>query len=211
MLFSEKNYGGAAVNKSESKFHNTAVKFDNALLRLLEKKDFKDITISDICNGAGVNRSTFYSHYENTYDLLEEVKNNSIAEFMESFHSDLEVNNLSKYDSAELIFVSPKYLIPYLEFIRDNKRFFKVYMSNLDNFAVEDTNNYLVDTVFTPIYAKNGITDKTIIKYMSRYYLSGITAIVTEWVKNDCEDDILLISEIITICVRPNNQINVSV
>lgn len=179
-------------------------------MRLLERKDFKDITISDVCNEAGVNRSTFYSHYENTYDMLEEIKNNSIAEFMESFHSDLELNNLGKYDSAELMFVSPKYLIPYLEFVRDNKRFFKVYMSNLNNFAVEDTNSYLVDTVFTPIYAKNGITDKTIVKYMSRYFLSGITAIVTEWVKNDCEDDILFISEIITICVRPEQKISVN-
>lgn len=191
------------MNKAESKFHNTALKFNQALLRLLEKEDFKDITVSEICSEAGVNRSTFYSHYENTYELLEEVKNNTIAQFMESFDTELKADDLGRYDTDELIFITSEYLIPYLEFIRSNKRLFKVYMNNLNNFSVEDTGNYLIDKVFTPIFAKNGITDKTIIKYMSHYFLSGITAIVEEWVKNDCEDDIYLICEIITICVRP--------
>jgi len=46
---------------------------DEALICLLEKKDFEYITIKEICQEAGVNRSTFYLHYENTRDLLEET------------------------------------------------------------------------------------------------------------------------------------------
>ena len=47
------------MNKSESKYFNTAIKFDKALLSLLEKKPFEYITISEICEKAEVNRSTF--------------------------------------------------------------------------------------------------------------------------------------------------------
>ena len=166
----------------------------------------KDITVSEICKEAGVNRSTFYAHYENTYELLKEVKDRTIARFMESFQSGPEIENLENYGRDELMFISPKYLLPYLGFIRANKRLFKVYMKNLNNFAAEEMDTFLTEKVFTPIYAKNGITDRTIVKYMSRYYLSGITAIVTEWGKNDCEDDILLISEIITICVSADRK-----
>ena len=61
------------MNKSQSKYFNTAVRFDKALLALLDKKPFEFITISEICEEAGVNRSTFYLHYENTSDLLEEA------------------------------------------------------------------------------------------------------------------------------------------
>ena len=61
------------MNKSESKYFNTAIRMDEALLSLLEKKDFEYITIKEICDVAGVNRSTFYLHYENTYDLLKET------------------------------------------------------------------------------------------------------------------------------------------
>ena len=58
------------MNKKESKFFSTAARMDEALIEILEKKDFEFITVKEICNRAGVNRSTFYLHYENTYDLL---------------------------------------------------------------------------------------------------------------------------------------------
>ena len=54
------------MNKNESKYFNTAVKMDKALVTLLEKKDFEYITVKEICDTAGVNRSTFYLHYDNT-------------------------------------------------------------------------------------------------------------------------------------------------
>ena len=61
------------MNKNESKYFNTALKMNDALISLLASKDFEYITIKDICEKAGVNRSTFYLHYSNTSDLLEEV------------------------------------------------------------------------------------------------------------------------------------------
>lgn len=45
------------MNKNESKYFNTAVKMDKAFLALLEKKDFAYITVKEICEKAGVNRS----------------------------------------------------------------------------------------------------------------------------------------------------------
>ena len=60
------------MNRNESKYFNTASRMDEALLALLEKKDFEFITVREICEAAGVNRSTFYLHYENTRELLDE-------------------------------------------------------------------------------------------------------------------------------------------
>lgn len=60
------------MNKSESKYFNTAMRMDKAFLTLLEKKDFEYITVKEFCTMAEVNRSTFYLHYENMGDLLEE-------------------------------------------------------------------------------------------------------------------------------------------
>lgn len=45
---------------------------DEAFLTLLDKKDFAYITVKEICEAAGVNRSTFYLHYETVSDLLTE-------------------------------------------------------------------------------------------------------------------------------------------
>ena len=61
------------MNKNESRYFNTAKKMDEALITLLEKKEFSYITVKEICDAAGVSRSTFYLHYENTADLLHET------------------------------------------------------------------------------------------------------------------------------------------
>ena len=69
------------MNRSESKYYATAVRMDEAFLELLEKKDFAYITVKEICEKAGVNRSTFYLHYETINDLLEESERRQILLF----------------------------------------------------------------------------------------------------------------------------------
>lgn len=55
---------GIIMNKSESKYFNTALLMDEALIKLLAEKNIEFISIKEICEKAGVNRSTFYLHYE---------------------------------------------------------------------------------------------------------------------------------------------------
>ncbi|MCH5171836.1 MAG: TetR/AcrR family transcriptional regulator [Erysipelotrichales bacterium] len=190
------------MNKSEAKFFNTSNKMNKAFLKLLEKKEFKDISIIEICNEAGVNRSTFYAHYDNTYDLLQETHSNLIKKFFDDINQTIDVIDIQKASADELIFITPQYLIPYLRFVKNNKFIYKVY-NNSNAFATNETDKLLIENIFMPIYEKNGVKDKTIVNYMSKYFLSGINAITMEWVQRDCVDDILLICEIISICVRP--------
>lgn len=75
------------MNRFESKYFNTALLMNKALLVLLEKKDFELITIKDICEKAGVNRSTFYLHYQNTLELLQECLENIINDFFAKFQA----------------------------------------------------------------------------------------------------------------------------
>lgn len=189
------------MNRSETKFHNTALKMHEALFRLLEKKEFSDISIMELCAEAGVNRSTFYSHYDNTCDLIKDAYRERLQEFFKSYSKSLE--DIADLDAAESIFISPDYLMPYLAFVKENKQFFKVYMNNLQSFDADDVYTFLIEKVFLPIYQKNGISDRTIANYMSKFYLQGITSIVVEWVNRDCADDEYFICEIITMCVRP--------
>ena len=85
------------MNKNESKYFNTAILFDEALIYLLEKKDVEYITIKEICTKAGVNRSTFYLHYESISDLIEETMNYINKKFVDYF-------NENSKDFIEFIF-----------------------------------------------------------------------------------------------------------
>lgn len=193
------------MNRSEAKFKNTADKMDGALVALLEHKEFSEIGIMDICRQAGVNRSTFYAHYDNTYDLLQETHRNLIGNFLEecTFDSPVDISDMRNLSKDDLNFITPKYLLPYLKYIQKHKRLCKIYAENAHAFETTNMDDYLIENLFFPIYAKHGVTDKKLIFYMQKYFLKGIDAIINEWVRNDCEDDILFICEIITFCVRP--------
>ena len=181
----------------------------SALITLLESKEFADISIMDICNQAGVNRSTFYAHYDNTYDLLQQTYQGMIGNFLTecTFDDPVDLSDMRKLNTDDLNFISPKYLLPYLKYIKDHKRLFKIYADNAHAFESSNMDDYMIENLFVPIYAKHGVTDKKLIYYMQKYFLKGIDAIINEWVRNDCEDDVLFICEIITYCVRPNTQI----
>lgn len=57
----------------------------SALLALLAEKPVTNVTVTDVCAHAGVNRSTFYLHYKDVYDLLEHMENDLIAEMLSTF------------------------------------------------------------------------------------------------------------------------------
>ena len=124
------------MNKAESKYFNTAIRFNKALLSLLEKKPFEYITISEICEKAEVNRSTFYLHYENTSDLLKETTTYVLDNFASYFSIDAEsvVTQFANCDLQDLKFINEKYLHPYLSFIKDNQQVFSAVLSQPTTF-----------------------------------------------------------------------------
>ena len=54
-----------------------------ALNELIKTKPLSCISITELCIQAGVNRNTFYYHYNNIYDLLEDNKNQLVKELDE--------------------------------------------------------------------------------------------------------------------------------
>lgn len=190
------------MNKSESKYFNTAIKIDEAFITLLEKKDFEYITVKEICNKAGVNRSTFYLHYETLNDLLIESNEYIINKFISSHQNgELRISDIKNMSNEELNFISPKYLIPWLNFIKENKTLFKTYHNKFSNLTMDKNNKLLYDNVASPILNKFNI-ENSIKPYMLKYYSEGIMAIVKHWVSNNCNDSIEKICKIIMDCVN---------
>ena len=179
----------------------------SAFVTLLENKEFEDISIMDICTTAGVNRSTFYAHYDNTYDLLKQTYQGMIGNFLSEckFDKPVDLSDTQNLSKEDLNLATPKYLVPYLKYIKKHKRLFKIYADNARAFDANKTDDFMIEKIFAPIYAKHGVTDKKLIYYMQKYFLKGIDAIINEWVRGNCEDDVLFICEIIIYCVRPSN------
>lgn len=58
----------------QEKKHKTKKLIQTAFIEVLEKKPFESITISDITNRANINRGTFYLHYLDKFDLLDQME-----------------------------------------------------------------------------------------------------------------------------------------
>lgn len=190
------------MNKFAVKYQNTAKKMHQALTSLLEHKNLADITVSEICKEAHVNRTTFYLHYNNIYDLMRELATCLFEEYLLSFGKQIPIENYRNYRADDLVFNTPKYLVPFLEFIQKNKTIFQVFVQYPNVANMEDFGGINLKQFFTIVMEKNGIQDQKAIHYMTRFYLSGMTAIILEWLKDNCRDDILSICEIIALCTR---------
>lgn len=56
----------------------TEKKIKMCLLNLLQKKELKDITVAELCRECEFHRKTFYAHYHNTSEIIEELQNEAI-------------------------------------------------------------------------------------------------------------------------------------
>ena len=197
------------MNKSESKYFNTAIRMDEALIRLLEKKDFDYITIKEICDTAGVNRSTFYLHYDNTSDLLKETTRYIIDKHLAYYDIDKQRISL-QFETCkreELLFITDEYLTPYLTFIKDNQRLFKVSIKQFRSMHMDEVYSKMFEHIFSPILARFCIPEVEH-TYVMKFYLTGIFAIIMEWLDKRCSDDLKTIIRIIINCVMAERKVN---
>ena len=51
-----------------------------ALIQLLSEEKFENISISKLCKRAGINRGTFYLHYEDKYQMIDSFKSEIISQ-----------------------------------------------------------------------------------------------------------------------------------
>ncbi len=202
------------MNKNESKYFNTAIKMDEALITLLEKKDFEYITIREICKTAEVNRSTFYLHYENISDLLKETTRYIIDKhlaYYELASHEIDKQRISQQfktcEREDLLFITEEYLVPYLTFIKDNQRLFKVSIKQFDSLSMGNVYDRMFEHVFDPILKRFHVPENER-SYIMKFYLTGVYAIVMEWLDKNCSDDMEMVMKVITDCVMIEGNIN---
>lgn len=192
------------MNKSESKYFNTALRMDEALIALLEKKDLEYITVKEICHQAGVNRSTFYLHYESIAELLDETMEMINQRFLSYFPQEEEavLGDMEHRELNDLVLVTQEYLLPYLRFIQDNKKVYRAAFRNPSSMQANARYGVLKQRILDPILERFEIPAARRPYYIA-YYVEGIAAIVKEWLRHDCGDSVEMIAAIIESCVRP--------
>ena len=115
-----------------------------------------------------------------------------------------ETEILSNRDEADLILVSRAYLLPYLRFIRDNRRVYRAAFRNPDDMGAYVRYGELKQRVLSPLLERFRIP-AAYRPYYIAYYVEGIIAVVKEWLRQDCADEVEMIANIIETCVHPGS------
>lgn len=175
---------------------------DEAFLELISEKDISLITITEICQKAGVNRSTFYLHYENINDLLDESIEYIKLKFKHHMRSHVEsfIPKLNDCPIDMLYLLTPKYLVPFLEFIKEHRQIFKAALKYPTLLHMDKIYERMFRYVFTPILERCHVHESEQ-KYMMMFYIHGLMAIIDDWLKNDCAESVLSIAGIMQKCV----------
>ena len=69
------------MEKQDRRVIRSKMRMREALISLMQEKLFPEITARDITDRADLNRATFYLHYNNVFDLLEELEEETVSEF----------------------------------------------------------------------------------------------------------------------------------
>lgn len=79
----------------DARVERTKNSFRTALLDLLQEEPFSKLTVTDLCRKAGMSRYSFYAHYDDKHDLLEDTAQHMDDRLVEAFRALQRENNPS--------------------------------------------------------------------------------------------------------------------
>jgi AcrR family transcriptional regulator len=155
----------------------TRLVLKNSLITLLKTKSLSKITVKEICEEADVNRSTFYAHYHDQFDLLEKIEQEVIA----NVEVALNEYDFSKDDEAvEMIEVL-------LDYVSDNfDLFYTLLIINRDHSfekrVMDLARKYLIKN-----WENIEEADAMLYEYGGTFVISGSIYVIKQWMTNQMD------------------------
>lgn len=106
---------------------------------------------------------------------------------------------------SDLYLITPKYLNPYLSYISQNRRLFRIAIENSATLQMEEAFQKMYGHIFAPIMERCQVPEAER-SYLIAFYIQGLMAIIMQWLKNDCQDPEEQIIRFMQRCVPPFGQ-----
>ena len=174
--------------KTDLRVIKTRANIRNTFIELLSEKDFNEITIQNILNKALINRSTFYKHYSDKYELAEqliyEIMKNATSFSNERF-SDMKENELFSilYKTYEYLYDQKKTILALWKIKTDSLHLY------------DDCQNLLKENFMQYLIIRNACKDNSLLDYYSTLYSSLVLTTIKWLLTSGKESDIRKILE----------------
>ncbi|MBP2622007.1 TetR/AcrR family transcriptional regulator [Streptococcus panodentis] len=110
----------------QEKNQQTEANIEKSFLELMKERSFEKITIEQLTDLADINRSTFYRHYADKYELIEKIEDRLLTELRSYYQTALQ--------SAELVRLDKDFQVE--DYIHGEQNFFKFFEPHLAELAV---------------------------------------------------------------------------
>lgn len=161
--------------KSDARVRYTQGAIRRAFLRLLQEKPLAKVTVKDICQLAEINRATFYSHYHDIYDLLEQIE----QEMLDHLTAEL-----SSLEPGELEDVLTRLLYQIKEY---GKLYSVVWSQNCDPGMIDR----VVQICYIPFTQANRFECANLaperLELVQSYLISGTGGAIAAWMRGRME------------------------
>ncbi len=146
-----------------------------ALLELTARKGFAALTVSDITQNAGINRATFYRHYQDKFDLL-----NSYAQ---TVYEMLEDSPPKSNEAGERQMHAG--LVKILEHIRANSKFYKVMLGKHGDPGFTETIRQYIQKRIRRLLPEDLQRDQAFLELYVAYSSSASIGAVLWWLDHE--------------------------
>lgn len=151
----------------------------NALIYLMEKNNFKTISITDIVTNADLNRGTFYKHYQSKEELLNELIDDVMEDLIKSYKDPY------LYTDTLMVSELTSSSIKIFEHVASYSNFYTIIVNSnvLPGFQnkICDILKRLVQQDLTVI---NNTPSRIDLDLLASYNAYAIFGLIIEWVKN---------------------------
>ncbi|MGP4072063.1 TetR/AcrR family transcriptional regulator [Piscibacillus sp. B03] len=148
-----------------------------SLISLLNDKPISSVTVKEICELADINRSTFYTHYSDQYDLLAKMEE-EVAEDLVQY-----LNSYSLKTEEESLKMTQKLI----EYIADNKYMFEILLhDNADPMFEKKMINIAKRFIMFNWMEEHNV-DSVYSRYLSTFVVSGAINVIKDWIDNEMD------------------------
>ncbi len=175
-------------SKTDRRIKYTKHSLKNSLIELLKEQPISKVSVSLLCKTADVNRTTFYSHYTDQFDMLNQVEQ-EVLKNMENYITEPNKNQQSVLDMRRIERL--------IEYAGKNTDLFQVLLGENGNRNFQQNVIELVSnpTISDKNKARN--TDVRLFEYLRRFSVTGCISIIQKWLEDGQIESPQYISNII--------------
>lgn len=160
--------------KVDRRVRKTRAQLRAGLARLMQKKNIREITVTELVDEVDINRSTFYLHYEDIYQMLESIEQEIMEEIRLSITSN-PIEPLTSTDKAQ------SFLVHIFTYLEENREICKALLGPHGDMAfVEQTEKLVAETVFESLTNQFPKTTPDLL-YTYSFCLTGLVGMLKSW------------------------------